>query len=341
MEKFNRDIRPDAAALGDTSFVEPLVENTALTRQFFKFERSAKRFKALYNGLGFTSLLSGYLATVGLIYELTVADALGSPEWLSPVSLGISLVALVTLIWLLSQSYKRKWLNARFLAEYLRCGKFQLYRLLAESGKPEALKRSVEAGTESLLAEVRAMGNSSTAAFFTFQPTTMLQTWPRATAGPVDQSLLAQARESYRLLRRDVQVSHLSARGLERTEELGALKSLGDWTLVGGLVLSAFQLFQQTTGLAETGPVATAVLGGITLWLYVSGAAALVYERGRITRPDRDRYLHYADRIKMVSQGLETADAERFLEIAYQVEQACAEELSEFCRQGESSDFVI
>lgn len=341
MEKFNRDIWPDRNALSDMSLVAPLVENEPFNDRFKTYEDQANRYKASYNRIGTLSLASSYLATLGLVYELMLAAHFGYPDWLFPVLFAISVVALVALSWLLAQGYKRKWLDARFLAEYLRCGKFQLYRVLADGATPWNLAEKVEAATARLLADATALGNSSTASFFNFQPTVMMNNWPPLPGPALDAKLLAQAREAYRLLRRDVQIAHLSARAMERTDELGRLKSVGDFTLVGGLVLSAFQLFQQATGLAETGPVATAVLGAVTLTLFVTGAVALVFERGRITRPDRDRYAHYAGRITLVSQGLETADQERFFQVVRAVEGACTDELSEFCRQGESSDFVI
>jgi hypothetical protein len=344
-EQMNRDIRPPAEVGDLTPELRPLVYNDSLSEAFDVHEARAVRWKRIYMTVGITALLSSFVGSVLLAYQIVLRDSLGS--W-APAPLLGSLAAMLSVgstLFLLFGHPHERWLFARFQAEWLRCFKFRLFLELARATDARALGDAVAAATREGLARFRYEVQGGTTTMRQFSPDRVVKAIEPKRGLSVPNEWLEAAKRLYWEIRVRVQLQHFEARTRDKDSEIRPARSLGDLLFLAALVLTLVQLLiEGWNALALGAPIRLGADVGpalaFTSWVMFSATAIqLIYERARSLTSDRDRYAHFHREIERATSRYDEAGLGEFLRIVAAVEGLCAKELKEFCRDAERATF--
>ena len=342
----NRDIEPSADFARVYPALEPLILNAQISVPFAMHEAAAKRWKRNYQALGISALVCILLAMTAFDYQVTLQDLYGKLVALGPLSAVLATVGLVAQLVLIFSRAKDKWLLHRFVAERLRCLKFQAFMLLADVPGATALKTKVESWIREQLAQLDQEIMGGRAAITEFAPYEAFKIAPHA-ALQQNRELLRDASKVYDSLRLSVQAQHFIER--QRASESGAKVPalLGEFLFGVGAFLAFIEVALTSWATLSTEPNSLfsphiqAWLSFVTLWMFVISAVTAVYERGTGSQPDAERYQAYSREVRRIRALHANGDVESFLTTVAEMEGVALRELHDFCRDVKHSNFIF
>ena len=342
----NRDIDPSTEFALAYPALEPLITNAQISIPFSMNEKAAKKWKQTYQALGMSALTCILLAMTAFDYQVTLQGLYGKLVSLGPLSALLAAFGLTAQLVLIFSRAKDKWLLHRFVAERLRCLKFQTFMLLAETPSASSLKAKVEAWTREQLAQLDQEIMGGRAAITEFAPYEAFKNVP-SVAPQKNYELLREASKVYDSLRLSVQAQHFIER--QRASESGARvpELLGELLFGIGAFLAFIEvaLTSWTTLSAQPisllSPHLQAWLSFVTLWMFVMSAVTAVYERGTGSQPDAERYQAYSREVRRIRALHAGGDVDSFLNTVADMEGVALRELHDFCRDVKHSNFIF
>ena len=345
-ETTNRDMRPSADMLVLAGDLACLVDAPDIVAAFERYERIAKRWKRRYTLFGIVALAASFLGIVLLGAQLTMPGLLPARSVLvAAIGLGLAVVGLVAAAFFLAAKPRERWLFARFAAEWLRCLKFRMFFALGEASTLGAVRAEVAARSATALGRFRyrMLGGASA---MSFSPREVIRDErPSSTGGPTP--WLATARILYADMRVGVQLQHFESCKHDKEGEIRPARSAGDLFFLGALLLTLAQvgidganLLLARDAASAPGPAIAALMAFGSWIFFAASATLLIWERGRATSVDHDRYDRYHAEIKEAAAGLHEADLPTFMTIVANVEDLCLRELQDFCRDNARASYL-
>lgn len=341
----NRDIQPSAEFAVAYPALEPLILNGQISVPFELHEAAAKTWKRNYRVLGICALVCILLAMTAFDYQVTLQSLYGKLALLGPLSVALATIGIVAQLALIVSKAKDKWLLHRFVAERLRCLKFQAFMLLAETSSAAELKTKVESWTREHLAQLEQEIMGGRAAITEFAPYEVFRIAPQA-ALQQNRELLREGSRAYESLRLSVQAQHFGER--QRASESGAKvpSLLGEFLFGIGAFLAFVELGLTSWATLSTQPNSLfshvqAWLSFVTLWMFVISAVTAVYQRGTGSQPDAERYQAYSREVRRIRALHTSGDPETFLTTVAEMEGVALRELHDFCRDVKHSTFIF
>jgi hypothetical protein len=341
----NRDIHASRALSDTFPALKPLIDNELLSNAFDRHNAAAIRWKLIYVQLGSIGLLCVLLAMVIFDYQVTLQPLYGSVAFLSGLSATLVGAGLASQLFLIFSNAKEKWITQRFVAERLRCLKFQAFALLAVCADVDTLKSTVASWTSAAIAALDQEIMGGRAAVLDFSPSEISLHSP-TTMNSNNRAFLADAYKVYDSLRLAVQAQHFSEQYRLSESEARWPALLSEFCFGAGVVLAFIQIsFTSWTQLAHGAMRGlngwSGWLAFVTLLFFIVSAIVAVYQRGSGHEPDAERYLAYVRevrRIRLVGAG---ADSDAFFQSIREMEEIALRELHDFCRDSKHSNYMF
>src|SRR5579862_6795698 len=148
----NRDIHASLLLSETFPALKPLIDNEPLSKAFDQHNAEAIRWKSIYEQFGAIGLFCVFLAMVIFDYQVTLQPLYGGSALLNGLSAALAAMGLASQLFLIFSNAKEKWIIQRFIAERLRCLKFQAFALLGICSDAETLKSTVASWTSAAIA---------------------------------------------------------------------------------------------------------------------------------------------------------------------------------------------
>jgi hypothetical protein len=342
MEIVNRDIYPSDEFVGAYPDLEFLIRNPPVAGAFADAERAARFWKQLHNGAGFVSLACILVVMWTLDYILTLGHLRAPPPWLDAVSAAIGGVGLLAQLVLILGRLKPRWLLSRFVAERLRCVKFQAFVFAAERCEADAANPAAEAFTREAIANLAQEMMGGRAAMIRFEPGEV--SFGRGEReGRVDRRFLEVAQTVYERLRLEVQLQQFEAQEIATREADRLPRTVAEVSFVAGALIACLDVILAAFGVSpgEKHPVIAHSLNFATWAFFATSAVVAVYQRGAARQASAERYARYANQIERIRSRYPSETTEGFAEAVREMETVALEELHEFCRDSDQASFVF
>lgn len=334
----NTDIDPPEAFIAAHPALAFLLDTPAISTQFAAHEQIAAPAKRRYTALGVFSLVAAFLTLSALIFTLTLNRELENTAF--TILMGALGVIGIAAQWtLLFGPFKRRWLQARFAAERMRCIKFQAFAALGASlgARASAAQAFVQRGLAHLALELSA----GRAALHEFNPETSLGEISAETTA-LSLAELQELKGVYRELRLDYQIKHATGKIREINEERRMPAAGSELAFWGGAAIGYLDLVLAFEPLQRYGAGWESVRHFLALFLFVSAAILFVLERGRSHNAALERYEDYRSELTRIAGALERAQtAADFVDCVRQAERTAMRELKAFCRESDKSTYLF
>lgn len=342
MEIVNRDINPADAFVSAYPDLAFLIRNPPVAEAFARAERSAVMWKRLHAGAGFVSLACILVVMWTLAYILSLGQLHKPPPWLDAASATFGAVGLAAQLALIGGRLKERWLLARFVAERLRCVKFQAFVLAAEHCDADDARRAAEAFTREAIANLAQEMMGGRAAMIRFDPREVVFGTGDC-GGRTSREFLEAAETVYERLRIEVQLQHFEVQEQAAREADRFPRTLAEVTFVLGAVIACVDVILAAFGHLG-GPTRSKpelFLDFSTWALFATSAVVAVYQRGAARQANAERYSRYANEIERIRSRYPYGSAAGFAEAVRDMENVALQELHEFCRDAEQASFVF
>jgi hypothetical protein len=346
VEVFNRDIDPSEDFAAAFPNLRPLIINTLISSAFAERETAAARLKRLYVRLGSVGLICVFVVMMSSAYQFTLGNMYGFPRGLTWACACVAAIGLGSQLVLVFGGVKERWRVQRFVAERLRCLKFQLFTEIAVAPSAEALKLRVESETRERIARLNQEAMAGRAAILRFNPPEVfIPTYQSQIQ--INSELLDDAWTVYDTLRLELQIEHFEGQRSIDEKLVRTPASISQLTFGAGALLAIWQIAavvgSNSFGL---GPIymaspLVAWSGFLSLTLFIVSAVVAVYERGSSHQSNAERYMNYAREARHVRMLAMRDKPENFMVTVVEMEKLALRELFDFCRDTDRSNFII
>lgn len=342
MEEENADINPPEDFIAEHSAFTNLLTNKRIAARFAEHEAVAVPMKRFYSRFGQLSLLAAFITFTAVIYELTL-DPYFSPGalitntlWFRILLAVVGVAGIGMQVVLLVSPLKHRWLGSRFLAERVRCLKFQAFQEAACAG--DKAEEAVERFTRVALGDLSLSTRKPVAAMHEFDPEKALAPIPEKRA-PIDPQRLAELKNIYIKLRLNYQAEFAADQAVKLKEKQKLPAAASELSFWGGLTVGYVDVIAQ---LLPDNPPWLAVLHFFTLWLFMLSALLFVRERGSAFNAAIERYEDYKHALTHVAGKMtEAKTSEQFIDCVREAEYAAMRELKAFCRETDKSTYLF
>jgi hypothetical protein len=342
----NRDINA-TSDLGEAyPALSPLIDNIRIADAFALHERAAIKWKRIYERLGRAGLLCVLLAMIVFDYQVTLQHLYGNPDFLNAAGAGLAILGLASQIILLASHAKDKWITQRFVAERLRCLKFQAFAQISRSSSPEILRQNVTVWTNEALASLKQEMMGGLSAVLDFSPSEhVVPCYESSAAG--DPALVADGLKIYDALRLNVQAQHFAERHQLAESKARWPEVVSQFCFGAGALLAFAQILE--TGWSGFGTENVVTMSGYwqawlafaTLLLFIVSAVVAVYQRGSAHQPDAERYLTYLREVRRIRMLSGSSSSAVLAQSVREMETVALREIHDFCRDSRHSNFIL
>lgn len=356
--EYNHDLAVSEKFLEAFPTLRVALRDQRLIEAFQFYDREAKKHKRLFHFFGVSSLFVGLITLAASACEVMIgrsfSDIIGTGTIF--VEFG-SVASILLVIWSRIGGHRARWCQSVFHRERLRQWHFQqfldgqLISLLPE--RADEFQKELDRRRETMLQGFRD-GFGAMSAFVhsgSQRDDLFHQMTPYS-----DSKLLTTVLEAMRILRFDHQLAYgqrkIAAEGespsLALEEHAGLSEIVASTTLAGAVAVGALAFFASlieanpSLGAHWNFPVASRILGGLSLLLAVVSAASRAYQAG-FTLPDEiESYEEYCSRIREFKTVLDsdTSNAEKHRQLEH-LETEAILELRRFLRMKLRATFIF
>lgn len=341
----NRDINATSELLEAYPAFAPLIDNARIAEAFARHEQAAIKWKALYERLGRAGLICVLLAMIVFDYQVTLQHLYGNPDFLNALGAGLAILGLASQILLLTSHAKDKWITQRFVAERLRCLKFQAFAQISRSPSAEMLRRNVATWTNEAIASLTQEIMGGRSAVLDFSPSEHAVPCFESETG--DPALVADGMKIYDALRLNVQAQHFAESHQLAESKARWPEAVSQFCFGAGALLAFAQILQTgwsgfgADNIVSQSGYGQAWLAFATLLLFIVSAVVAVYQRGSAHQPDAERYLTYLREVRRIRMLSGISNSAVLAQSVREMETVALREIHDFCRDSRHSNFIL
>lgn len=336
MQIANRDVFPTSATTEVFEPVKTLFEIPAIDEAFNRHEAAAVRAKRRYHRFGRLAIVLIAFSSIYTVAEAIIIPAYPLQPIVSAIAVFLAGFGIILQIYLIVTHQKEKWLLNRYAVERLRSAKFQAYHLGHIAEDADELERLSDHFAIRQVAQIENELNGGDSVFRAFQPVGVVSV-VRTPKKPVNADLARISKEAYCELRVQYQRRFAQSELTHFANRRRVFYSSQDMIYLSA---AAFAFFALATKLFAglDGSFASGWLDFLAVTLFIAGATVSILDNASIEEQSQTRFEQYVRDIDRISAE---ADQTNLLDLVYNMELLCLQELDTFCRAGERISYRL
>jgi hypothetical protein len=336
MQIANRDVFPTSATTKVFEPIKTLFEIPAIDEAFNRHEAAAVRAKRRYHRFGRIAIVLIAFSSIYTVAEAIIIPAYPLQPIVSAIAVFLAGFGILLQIYLIVTHQKEKWLLNRYAVERLRSAKFQAYHLGHIAEDADELERLSDQFAIRQVAQIENELNGGDSVFRAFQPVGAVSV-VRTPKKPANADLARITKDAYCELRVQYQRRFAQSELTHFANRRRVFYSSQDMIYLSA---AAFAFFALATKLFAglDGSFASGWLDFLAVTLFIVGATVSILDNASIEEQSQTRFEQYVRDIERISAD---ADQTNLLDLVYNMELLCLQELDTFCRAGERISYRL